>query len=226
MISFSKLLDDCLIALGDSDGSTWNRTTVIKPWAVQAILEFPVLRPQHQDVTYISATYSQDITSDFRELISVEYPLNQNPPEYLVRMNRLDPEFYGTDDHYDVDRNFEDNTGWILYTSRKMQVGDTLKINYLSNHKSDNTDDVSSYISVPDEYENILIANVVMRAYRERLGVYMQDPTTYINIIQQMVHMVEAAEASYKFLAERAQTRFAESRRLPHVGADKFDRVY
>jgi len=224
--SFSKLLTDCLQALGDSDASTWSRTDVIWPWAIEAMLAFPILRPQIQTYTLLANTHEVTLTPDFREIISVEYPIAHEPPDYLTRMNRFDPSFYTTDTHYDIDRDYRNSRGWCLWTSKLLPIGAQIKINYLANHEIDLEDTTNSLITVPDEYENILVAYVVAKGYRERLGAYMQDPTAHMSIITQMTNMVEKAEAKYMELVERAQAKLTDSRMSPHMHVDKFDRAY
>jgi hypothetical protein len=225
--SFFKLLTDCLTALGDSDASTWSRVNVIWPWCIEAMLAFPILRPAQQQITVAgSATHQHDLSTDFREIVSVEYPVNQDPPELLHRMNRLDPDFYSQDDHYDIDRNYVDGAGWVLWTAKLLAIGQVIKINYLANHDTDLADEEGSLITVPDEYENILVAYVVAKGYRERLGNYMQDPTAHMTIITQMTTMVLRAEDNYNQLVSQAVSRYTESRILPHRQLDKFDRTY
>jgi hypothetical protein len=226
-ISFDKLLTHCLLALGDSTCATWSRTDAIWSWCIEAMLAFPILRPAQQVITVAgAASYQHDLASDFREIVSVEYPVSQDPPEFLSRLNRLDPNFYSSDDSYDMDRNYVDGTGWVLFTSKKLAVGQVIKINYLANHDTDLEDDPASYITVPDEYESILVAYVVAKGYRERLGNYMQDPTAHMTIITQMTTMVLRAEENYNELVKQAVARYTESRILPHRQVDKFDRTY
>ena len=150
-IGFSKLMSDALIALGDSDATTWARTTIIWPWCIEAMLEFPILRPQLDDHTNgASVVYSFAMPADFREVISVEYPISQQPPAYLVRKNRLDPEFYDEAGFYDIDRDYAGGVGWFMYVSGGIAALAHIKTQYLANHKTDLIDDDESYITVPE----------------------------------------------------------------------------
>ena len=224
-VKFSQLLTDCLVSLGDDDASTWSRTDVIWPWCIEAMMAFPILRGMELEYTMLAASHKVTLPSDFREIISVEYPIDQEPPVYLTRLNHLDPAFYETETHYDIDRDYKTGKGWLLYVAKKLAIGDDVRISYLANHSTD-VDDADKLITVPDEYENILIAYVVAKAYRERLGAYMQDPTAHTSIILQMTEMVRKADDNYKALVLRAQENLAESRTSPHMSSDKFDRVY
>lgn len=218
-------MTDCLVSLGDDDASTWSRTDVIWPWCIEAMMAFPILRGMELEYTMIAASHKVTLPADFREIISVEYPIDQEPPDYLTRLNHLDPAFYSTETFYDVDRDYKTGKGWLLYVAKKLAIGEKVRISYLANHSTD-VDDADKLITVPDEYENILIAYVVAKAYRERLGAYMQDPTAHTSIILQMTDMVRKADDNYKALVLRAQENLAESRTSPHLHSDKYDRVY
>ena len=225
-VKFTTLLSDCLVALGDDDASTWSRTDKIWPWCLEAMLSFPILRGMELEYTMLAASHKVTLPADFREIISVEYPIDQEPPDYLTRLNHLDPIFYSTETYYDIDRDYKTGKGWLLFVAKKLAIGEKVRISYLANQSTDVADDNAKLISVPDEYEGILVAFVVAKAYRERLGSYMQDPTAHTSIILQMTDMVNKAEINYQQMVLRAQEKLAESRTSPHMASDKFDRVY
>ena len=226
-ITFTKLLSDCLVQLGDPTAATWSRTDIIWPWAIEAMLQFPILRPMLDDHTNGGTlAYSYQLPTDFREVISVEYPISQQPPIYLARKNRLDPDFYSAAGYFDIDHNYIDGGGWYCYVSGGVAASAHIKMQYFANHATGLEDDSTDVITVPDEYENILVAYVVMKGYRERLGAYMIDPTAHSSLILQMTEMVKRSEDNYHLLVQRAQVRLADSRITPNVSSDKFDRVY
>jgi hypothetical protein len=105
-------------------------------------------------------------------------------------------------------------------------IDEDIKVNYLANHNVDLDDDPADLLTVPDEYEHILVAYVVAKAYRERLSFYSQNPTVYTNLIYQMVQMVDKADARYQQLVNEAIAKSSESRKSPPMQVDKFDRVY
>jgi hypothetical protein len=224
-VKFSKLMTDCLVSLGDEDASTWDRTDVIWPWCIEAMMAFPILRGMELEYTMLAASHKVTLPADFREIISIEYPINQEPPVYLTRLNHLDPAFYEALTFYDIDRDYKSGSGWFLFVSKLLAIGEKVRISYLANHSTD-VDDANKLITIPDEYENILIAYVVAKAYRERLGVYMQDPTAHTSVILQMTDTVRKSEDNYHQLVLRAQEKLALSRTSPNLTSDKYDRVY
>lgn len=227
-VTFSSLLTDCSVALGDAAGTTFDRTDVIWPWCVEAIRVFPILRPMYKDESLVlGSTHVFDLNSDFREMISVEYPIGQTPPHYLIRKNRLDPDFYSSDEYYDVDHNYADGVGYVVYTSALLKAPVHVYLQYLANHEIATLEDDSlEEITIPDEYIEILIDYVLCRGYRERLGFYMQDPTAHMTVINQMTQLVYRAEENYRMVVEAAQKRLAFSKIGTHLAADKYDRVY
>jgi hypothetical protein len=225
--TWSKVLDHCLLALGDVAGSTWSRTLIIWPWVQEAVLNFPILRPMLDDHTNGAAiVYSYAAPTDFREVISVEYPISQQPPELLQRKNRLDDSFWDAAGYYDIDHDYSTGTGWTIYVSGGVAALAHIKMQYLANHDTAIVDNSIATWTVPDQYENIIIAYVIVRGYRERLSDAMQDPTAHTSLIQQMTQMVKEAELSYKAQADAAYQRLADSRITPNVAVDKYDRLY
>jgi hypothetical protein len=191
------------------------------------VLNFPILRPMLDDHTNgASVVYSYAAPSDFREVITVEYPISQQPPTYLSRKNRLDEDFWSVINCYDIDHDYSAGTGWFIWVSGGVAALAHIKMQYLANHSTTIVDDSVATWTVPDEYENIVVAYVVAKAYRERLSTYMVTPTAHTSIILQLTDMVKKAEDNYRDLAQRALVRLADSRITPNVAADKFDRVY
>jgi hypothetical protein len=226
-ISMQSFLTDSLVALGDSSGTVWSRTNRMLPWCIEAIRTFPILRPMLDDHTNgASVVYSYDMPEGFRQVISVEYPISQVPPVYLVRKNHLDPTFYDEAGSYDIDHNYSTGVGWTMYVSGGVAAAAHIKTQYLANHDTAMTDSGTCYLSVPDEYETILITSVMCRAYRERLSFIMQDPTAHMNTITQMTEMVQHVEEKFNQQITAAQMRLANSIVSPRLAVDKFDRVY
>jgi hypothetical protein len=226
-VLFKTLLSDVLSALGDDNGLMWSRIDKIWPWCVEAMRTFPFLRPQLEDHTIVAGEeHRYDLPDNFREVISVEYPVDQQPPAYLVKKNRLDPDFYSSNNFFDVDHNYSDGIGWIIHFSATLSEDDHVYVEYMAEHDLDMLDDNFSTITVPDEFYSILIAKLIVKAYRERLSYTMQDPTAHSTIIQQLTEMVRKAEQSYASQVADAQQRISNSKISPRLAADQFDRVY
>jgi hypothetical protein len=226
-ISMEDFITHCLVALGDSAGVTWSRTNRMFSWCIEAIQSFPILRPMLDDHTNGAAkVYSYAMPEGFRQVISVEYPISQVPPVYLVRKNRLDPKFFDSLGSYDIDHDYSTGLGWTIYVSDGITALAHVKVQYLSNHDTTLTDSAEDFLTVPDEYETILITSVMCRAYRERLSNAMQDPTAHMTVITQLTEMVQHIEELFQSQVVTAQARMANSIVSPRLSSDKYDRVY
>jgi hypothetical protein len=225
--TFTELLNSCSIALGDISGTVFDREDKIWPWCIEALTTFPIPRPMFVDYTVlITDDHGFDLPADFRDIISVEYPVSQTPPHYLLRKNRLDPDFYKQDGFYDVDHNYADGVGWRLYTSDNVRAPSHVYVQYLANHLTHLHDNSTDVITVPDEFVSIIISFVICRAYRERLGWTMQNPSSTAAIITQFSTLVEKMDHHYNEQVAAAQARLAQGKVGTHLTVDKYDRVY
>jgi hypothetical protein len=226
-IAIDDFLTACLLALGDSSGATWSRTDRILVWACEAVRFFPILRPMLDDHTAgVADEYYFDMPAGFREVISVEYPISQQPPVYLVHKNHLDPHFYDDTGYFDVDHDYTTGEGWTMYVSGGVTKLSHIKTQYLADHDAALEDASDHFLTVPDEYENLLILAVMTRAYRERLSFAMQDPTAHSSVIMQLTDMVSKMEQEYRDQVTAAQAKLAHSVITPRMQSDKYDRVY
>jgi hypothetical protein len=228
--TFTAYVNDCQLALGDTGNVIWDRDAVVIWWAKEAIMAFPILNPSAEDLTVtITANRQHKLPLDFREIVSVEYPIGEDPPVYLSRMNRFDPDFYNADDHFDVSRYYLDYpsyTGWVVYTSKLLEVDDEIRVHFLGNHNTDLEDDAGDLLTVPDEYVHILIAYVVMKAMRERLIKYLSSTSVFTEILRELTNAAEKSEQYYFQLIGEAISRLADSKTSPAMKLDKFDRLY
>jgi hypothetical protein len=234
-ITFTKLLDDTMYMLGyegPGEGipeNTWNRQLQIKEWAKQALLAFPILRPRVYGFTLIGSTHNIELPADFKQMMSVEYPASQEPPQFLIRRSHLDPGFYTTKQTcYDVDRNYANGVGHVMIVSKLLIAGDHLHINYLAPHEIELEDNDTDEITVRDEYEEILILYIITRCYRELMTTYAIDPSMHENVITELTEMINQAEGRYMGMIKNllTSTTAGSSAITPNRAVDKFDRVY
>ena len=234
-ISFTELVDHIeyqLGFIGPASGypeMAWDRSLNLVPWANQALQSFPLLKPRQEGYTLIETTHTIDMPTDFVDIMSVEYPAHQEPPVYLFRLNYLEKGFYtNKQTFYDVDRNYITGIGNVLIISTLLQPDDHLHVNYLKYHDHELLDNLRDAITVPDQYEDILITYVVAKAYRSLMTVYVADPTSHENLITEMVELIDQAETKYhKMIANLlSNTITGNSVIPPNRTVDKFDRVY
>ena len=229
MITFGTLLTRIQSALGD-DGSIWSRNEVIWPFAIEAIRAFPILRPSSVVITMTSDKHTFTLPSDFRAVIYVEFPCYQDPPQYLMRKNHLDVNFYSEPGFFDVDRDYvtedkDPNYAYAMWVSNNLVTGDVLIVRYNASHTTEFANEYS-YITVENQYVHILISHVVYMCFQERLAKQLQDPTAFSNTIAQLSDAVKIAETTYVNKLNRAVEDLSSSERISGWKVDKHDRIY
>ncbi len=225
MITFGTLLSRIQSALGDTTGATWDRTTTLWDWAQDALRDFPILRPKTVLETVSTAGHSFTLPSDFRRVIYVEYPISQDPPDYLARKSHLDIDFYSNTGFYDVDRDYDEYGGYIMWISDDLAVGGEVMVRYLASHLAEFSSE-ATLITVENQYVQVLIYHVILMAFTERLATQLQDPTAHMDITRQMAEAVKAAETNYLHALEAATADVSSSQRVEGWKLDRFDRIY
>jgi len=236
-ITFTQLLDDIEYQLGYAGPGAgypeayWERSLHFEPWAKAAILAFPLLRPDSYAFTLIIEprnSHIVELPEDFRVMVSVEYPASQLPPVYLTRLSYQSPEFYGSDSYYDIERNFTIGKGYQIIFSKELEEGDHAHLNYLVPHDADLMDNGIDELTIQDEYEDILIAYVIARAYRHLMTLFVCDPSAHENTISELTEMIKAAEDKYNNMIKSltSEISIGESWIIGNRKSDKHDRVY
>jgi hypothetical protein len=236
-ITFSQLLNDTETVLAFEIPYSnyipeliWDREWKLIPWAKMIMLSFPVLRPKlaMYKIGIPDSYHILELPEDYREIMSIEFPTRQDPPEYLIRKNHLNQGFFGTDLYYDVDFNYEAGTGYNLIVSRTLEGDDTFYVNYLTNHDVDLEDNETDLITIPDQYEDVIIMGITTLAYREFLSWVSFEPTVLETTILHLSDMCAYADAKYsKMLSDLInKTGSGDSTITPNRTVDKYDRVY
>lgn len=231
--TLAQLADRAQNALNDSGAGTWSQT-LVQEWVLEAVREYSIHFPRIQiaDMDCSTGAHEYDLPADYSAMLTVEYPLGQDPPQYLKRKDHRDPLFWLSDDYYDVPQipgeiapEGKDVAPAQLYISAQVSTGETIRITYHAHHRLDL--EGSDLLSVPREHEHLLILFVIWKAFTERLATESQSPDTTMGLLQ-----------SLRLLAQRAQEAYlaALNRALAHarnVGGwttpwtmDPFDRVY
>jgi hypothetical protein len=213
MTTFNTLLARAQSAISDKGGAVWE-TAVVTEWVRDAIRDYSQHFKRTVTVAFeLSGQTGQhtfDLPADFISMIQVEYPTGEDPPTYLLRLNRRNPRFWTAAGFYDVEitndaattDSVPDNpaTFWI---SDEVVDGETMTWTYTANH--DPTVTTTYHITVPAEHEPLLIAYVVWQALLERLAKEAQSPETSIGLFDQYATAAELAEAEYRRALAAAQ---------------------
>lgn len=222
MTTFGGHLTNVMYALGDPTEQHWSRTSEVWKWLIEAIREFPILRGKTTDLSDAVENHKFDLPSDFVEIVNVQWPISSDYI-YLVRRSHQDKYFFDGD-YYDIDRNFPDSAGWMLWTGPTVTVASPVRVNYLALHDYNASE--SMVITIPDQYLNILTEYCIMRAWQERLSNEIRDPTAHSDIIQNMELNLKEHRRNYQLLVEQALKELNTSRIVANRLVDKYDRIY
>jgi hypothetical protein len=209
MTLLSAIADRAQVVLGDSAAGTWSQA-VVEGWIKEAIRDYSQHFKRTKTVSTVltsgdTGVHSFDLPGDFRDMVEVEYPADEDPPVYLKRLSRKSARFWARAGFYDVEITadadydiigdaFENPaTFWI---SDEVEEGETLRWIYTANH--DATISSSAHITVPEEHEHLLVKFVYWQAIAERLATEAQNPDTTIRMLQQFKLASQAAENAYR----------------------------
>jgi hypothetical protein len=220
MTTFGSHLTRIMYALGDPTEAVWSRTNEVWYWLIEAIREFPILRPMTDDLTFTEDHYNA-LPSDFVKIVSVEYPIGDDPPTYLTRRSHQSPEFQAGE-FYDVVADHDTGSGSLLWIGPV--VTSDVRVNYLALH--DYAASESMVLTIPDQYLNILTEYCAVRAWEERLSSEIANPTAHASTISQIQVALTQHRALYDRLVKEAVQELGTSRLVPDRAMDKYDRIY
>lgn len=217
-----------LLALGDPGGATWPTDTV-DDWVEEAIRDYSqhFKRTLSQTIDCVDDQHNYDLNYDVRGIISVEYPQGEDPPEYLDRKSRLDPDFWTDDGYYDWEPAYQevDHTGSappVLWISAEPVDTEDILVTYHAHFHYE----ASNEVLVPEEHIPILILFVQWKAMHERMATATQAPDYSQVLITQLRAAVDSARATYEKALRTAVQASSRSLPTPHWEMDGGDRIY
>lgn len=213
------------LALSDPGKATWSDET-LADWVEEGLRDYAA----HFQAT---GTYTEDCEAGVHEyelpstvlgIIQVEYPLGEDPPEYLSRLSRRDPRFWSADTYYDVEPSHRQGEGPTLFLSADTAATEDFKVTYSGQYYDYAATVESTTVEVPDNHIPIIVMYVQWKAAVERLFNEMRvpggqhDAVVYSQTAQNA--RTEYERAIKTALATRAETRTAQ------WTMDHHDRIY
>jgi hypothetical protein len=228
MTTLAELADKAQNALDDAGAATWSQA-VIEEWCVDAIRDYSRYFPRviREDISTgaVGGVHEHDLPNDFRDIITVEYPQGEDPPEYLDRLHYQDPYFWNSDKNYDIIARHEEILNGILIVSAETTALETIRIEYVGDHDLDLAS--GDQITVPMRHEDLLIAYVVWVAWRELASTEMQDPTSNSSLLMaQLFQNAGSAEYDYRGMIDDALKARSGVSEWEVWRMDKWDRSY
>jgi len=225
MTTLAQLADICQISLSDAAGTTWAQATV-EQWVINAIREFPIKLPRQEAIKTVAGQHKYNLPSDFVDVISVEYPYGNDPPDYLLRKSITDPAFWNSALYYDVEYDHAAGSGWEVWISADPATDEDLVVNYMAEY--DYALASGDTVDLPARYFNIVILYVVWQAHIERYANILQATPLGVpdaEIIALQVKVTEAEKAYRSAVKDLLDSEIHASPTRRHP-MDKFDRIY
>ena len=215
-----ELREACQRTLGDADGDTFT-DSLVDGWITEAIQEYS----QHFnkvatiDVDSIAeGTYAYAITERIEKVVRVEYPLDEDPPQYLTWRPYNSDEFWLNGDSYDFIQTQGEPAG-ILYISDPTRDDEATITAYRS------YDETAGTFEVEPSHEPIIISRVRWSALSYLANIEMLSPTSQSSLLMaQLEQNSRSARAAYfKLLFNAVLADIGRSERL-NWEMDKWDR--
>jgi hypothetical protein len=217
--------------LSDAGEAIWD-DDLIEEWIIEGIreysLHFPRLRSGTK--TTVANQHNYDLPNTCMEIELVEYPTGEDPPAYLTRKSRKDPDFFGREGFYDVDYSGTvDDLGGsytrgTLWLSEDPETDQTITILYWSPQALELAS--NSAISVPQEHEHLLVLFAVWKAYAERLSNQTGKPLITLDLIENFRKNTYQARSDYDAALRAAKAQATRSGPTGPWKSDAFDRIY
>jgi len=164
-----------------------------------------------------------DLPTDYRGIVSVEYPTGDDPPTYLERRDYRHPEFWIDDGFYDVAHRSDAGNPDEIWISQKPSAGQTITIEYLGDH--DLVDDDTDTISIIDLHLEVIVLHARWSASQALASGEAANPDPNNVMLDRYEANVSRAERSYYRKIEELRKIEAESG-MNAWPMDKWDRVY
>lgn len=224
--TITNVADQAQYALGDTGAGTWPQATV-EAWVKEAIQDYGAhfRRVKKKTINCSDDTHYYALDYETRELLMVQYPYGEDPPQYLDRLTRKDPNFFDHAGYYDYEPSYQEEDGSAtyppsLYISENPSTGEQIGVTYHAHYYDD------TYCLVPDEHVPILIRFVVWRALQERLNTEVQAPDYSLVIITELCGAADSAYEAYDAALKAAKQEGSRGRWTETWRLDKHDRIY
>ena len=196
-----ELRETCQRTLNDAAGATFT-DDLVDGWIKEAIQEYSqhfgkVVSVQVTGIT--SGTYAYAVTDKIGDVLQVEYPEDEDPPQYAVKRSYGNDDFWLNGDSYDYIQSQGEEAG-ILYLSDPTQ-DTTATITALRSF-----DETAGTVEVPDQHQPLLIARVRWSARMFQAESELLNPTSNSSLLMaQMEQNARSARSSYFKLLYAAQ---------------------
>jgi hypothetical protein len=201
----------CRRRLGDLAAPYHWSDLQVNQWINDAIADYGQSFPRQVTVEIATAADQQqyELPQDFQSAVSVEYPANEQPPEYLRRLAHTHVEFWELGGRYDVVRRGDGSAVDELWISDEPLDDEVIRVEYLADHAS--LDDDGDACTVPDRHLELLVLFVNWAALQELASSEARDPDPTTLAMSVLDTNAMRAERAYRTAVKEALRAAAES---------------
>ena len=213
--------------MADSGNATWTAAD-IQQWIADAVADYSghFRRELSQDIVTSANDRLYDLAAGCQDIVSVEFPQGQDPPQYLQLRSHTHPDFWVQEGFYDRIEHGDDTDADELWISEKPAAGQTIRVLYLAHHEL--PDQSSDVITVPNEHQHILRNYVLWRAALQLKAVEEASPTSTSSLIMsQLAISVDRMRRAYVDSLAKALYGVSKGRMVSWSGqANESSRIY
>jgi hypothetical protein len=208
--NLTMLIDLCEADLADSGNATWSAAD-IETWVRDAIADYSAHFPRTvtAEISCSADDREYDLANTFQEIVSVEYPKDEDPPQFLQRRPHSHPDFWSEDGYYDIVYRADDADADELSISPKPAAGEKIDAIFLAHH--DFTSVVATATTVPDEHHYILRKYVMWQALHQLKIVEEASPTSNSSLLMSQ-YAINVDRARRAYVDSLAKALFATSK--------------
>ncbi len=175
-VTAGELTGDARVALDDGAAAAWSDAELLG-FLAEAVREYSQHLPRVGEAALVAVAGRQRyaLPWDAAAVVTVEYPVGEEPPAYLVRLPWKSRRFEGGGGHYDVLLSHDLTRPPELLLGFDPDAGETLAVRYLHPHESDLTAD--TYLTVPADHHHVLVQYVLFAAARQLQAREQAAPT-------------------------------------------------
>lgn len=212
MTTLQQLIDATQGDLGDQAEATWHSED-IEQWLRDAIgdysLHFPRILTQTIACSANDRTY--DLPAGFMQVLTVEYPAGQDPPEYLARRPHDHPHFWRVAGYFDIIRRGDDTDVDEIWISQKPSAGESIDVIYQGQHLMDTTNLTNTdSLTVPERHHSLLRRFATWQAAERLKAAEQATPTSNSSLLMSQL-AINADRARRAYVDALAKAIFAES---------------
>lgn len=214
--TLQTLIDDIEVDLNDIGNATWLAAD-IEQWARDAIADYSLHFPRTLTQTISAADDDRkyDLTAGFIEVLTVEYPTGQDPPEYLARRPHSNPSFWIENGYFDIVERDDDTDTNEIWISEKPSTGESIGVLYHAIHVMDSTDLTTiDNLSVRERHHHILRKYAVWQGLMQLKAAEEASPTSNSSLLMSQL-AINTDRARRAYVDSLAKAVFSRSKSAP-----------